>query len=93
MKEYGDYFFSEEGTYIRMYGGTKALSLLPKYSIDYIVLKEAVRQLFLNAFGNHLFDLKKDVFPPLPFYVGSYKFSKFKSAPEFVKEMEIFHFG
>ena len=76
-----------------MYGGTKAPSLLPKYATYYIVLKEVVRHLFLNGFGNHLFDLKKVVFPPLPFYVGSYKFSKFKSAPEFVKEMEIFHFG
>ena len=33
------------------------------------------------------------MFPPVPFYVGSYKFSKVKSAPEFVKELEIFHFG
>ena len=23
IKEFGDYFFSEEGTYLRMYGGTK----------------------------------------------------------------------
>ena len=52
-----------------------------------------MRQLFLDGFGNCLFDLKKVVFPPLPFYVGSYKFSKFKSAPKFVKELEIFHFG
>ena len=29
----------------------------------------------------------------MPFYVGSYKFSKFKSAPNFVKDMENFHFG
>ena len=43
IKEFGDYFFSEEGTYLRMYGGTKAPSLLPKYATDYIVHKEAVR--------------------------------------------------
>ena len=40
-----------------------------------------------------MFDLKKDVFQPLPFYVGSYKFTKVKSAPEFVKDLENFHFG
>ena len=76
-----------------MYGGMKSPSLLPKYAIDYIVHKEVVRQLFLNGFGSHLFDLKKAVFPPLPFYVGSYKFTKVKNALDFVKELENFHFG
>ena len=93
IKEFGDYFFSEEGTYLRMYGGTKAPSLLPKYAIDYIVHKEVVRYLFLDGFGSHVFNLKKAVFPPLPFYVGSYKFSRVKNALEFIKELEIFHFG
>ena len=76
-----------------MYGGTKAPLLLSKYATNYIVHKEAVRQLFLNGFRIHLFNLKKVVFPPLPFYVGSYKFTKVKNAPKFVKELENFHFG
>ena len=50
--------------------------MLLKYVKYYIVHKEAVRQLFLDGFGSHLFDLKKVAFPPLPFYVGSYKFTK-----------------
>ena len=86
-------FFTKEGTYLRMYGGIIAPSLLPKYTIDYIVLKEAVRKVFLDGFGNYLFDIKKVVFPPVPFYVGSYKFNKVKSASDFVKELEIFQFG
>ena len=85
IKEYGDYFFSEEGMYLRMYGGTKAPSLLPKYAIDYIVHKEAVRQVLLDGFRNYLFDIKKAVFLLVPFYVGSYKFNRVKSALEFVK--------
>ena len=93
IREYRDYFCIEEGTYLRMYGGTKAPLLLPKYATDYIAHKEAVRQLFLNGFESHLFDLKKVVYPPLPFYVGSYKFNKVKNAPEFVKKLENFHFG
>ena len=76
-----------------MYVGTKAPLLLPRYATDYVVHKEAIRQLFLDGFGSHLFDLKKVVFPPLPFYVGSYKFAKVKSAPKFIKELESFHFG
>ena len=63
-----------------MYGGTKAPSLLPKYATDYIVLKEAVRQVFLYGFGNQLFDIKKVVFPPLAFYVWSYRFNGVKSS-------------
>ena len=59
-----------------MYEGTKAPSLLPNYATDYIVLKEVVRKLFMDGFGSHMFDIKEDVFLPLPFYVGSYKFSK-----------------
>ena len=93
IKEFGDHFFSEEGTYLRMYGGTKAPSLMPKYAIDYIVHKEVVRKLFLHGIGSHLFNLRKVVFPPLPFYVGSYKFSKVNNALEFVKELEIFPFS
>ena len=37
--------------------------------------------------------MKKVVYPPLPFYMGSYKFNKVKNAPKFVKELENFHFG
>ena len=37
--------------------------------------------------------MKNDLFPPLPFCIGSYKFSRVKSAPDFVKELENFHFG
>ena len=29
----------------------------------------------------------------MPFFVGSYKFSRVKNAVEFVKELEYFHFG
>ena len=46
----------------------------------------------MDGYGSHLFDLKKVVFSPFSFYVGSYKFTRVKNAPEFVKELEIFHF-
>ena len=93
IMEYGDYLFSKEETYLRMYGGTKAPSLLPKYAIDYIVHKEEIRKLFLDGFGSFIFNMKKVVFPPLHLYVGIYKFSKVKGAPNFVNDLEIFHFG
>ena len=54
---------------------------MPIYATDYIIHKEAVRQLFLDGYGSHLFDLKKAMFPPLPFYVGSYKLTVVNNAP------------
>ena len=93
VEDNGNYYLSEEGSYISMYGGSRAPSLLPMYDTDYIVHKEVVRQIYIDGIGNFLFDQKKDVYPPLPFYIGSYKFSKVKKASEFVKELGYFHFG
>ena len=76
-----------------MYGVSKTPSLLPRYATDYVVHKEAVRQLFINGVGNFLFDMKNADFPPLPFCIGSYKFTKVKGASEFVKCLQNFHFG
>ena len=88
--EYGDYYFSQEETYLRMYGGSRALSLLTKFATDYVVHKEAVRQLFIDGVCNFLYDMKKSAFLPLPFCIGSYKFTKVKSTYEFVKIWKIF---
>ena len=81
------YYLTKEGLYLRMFGGTKAPSQLPKYATDYVVHKEVVRQLYIDGIGNFLFDMKNVVYPPLAFCIGSYKFTKVKSAPEFVKEL------
>ena len=83
--EYGDCFFLQEGKYLRMYRGSKAPSLLPKYAMDYVVHKEVVRQVLINGVENFLHDMKKETFPPLPFCIGGYKFSKVKNAVDFVK--------
>ena len=43
VQEYGSYYLTEEGLYLRMYGGSRAPSLLPKYATDYVIHKEALR--------------------------------------------------
>ena len=83
----------EDGLYFRMFKGSRAPSLLPKYATDYIVHKEAVRQVFLNGIGIFLFEHKKTDYPPFPFKLGSYKFTRVKKADEFMEELEKFHFG
>ena len=79
--------------YVRMCGGLRSPSLLPKYAIDYVLHKEAVRQLYIDGVGNFLFEHKKATYPAIPLLLGSYTFSRVKQAAEFVKELEYFHFG
>ena len=79
--------------YFRIYGCSRAPSLLPKYAIDYVMHKEVVRQVFLDGIGSFLFEQKKATYPPLPFRLGSYKFTRVNKADEFVKELGKFHFG
>ena len=68
-----------------MYGGSRAPSLLPKFSIDYVVHKKEVRHSFIDGVGNFLFDMKKATVLPLPFCIGCYKFTKVKRTSEFVQ--------
>ena len=49
--------------------------------------------MYIDVFGNFLFDMKKAIYSPLPCCIGSYKFTKVKIALDFVKELENFHFG
>ena len=87
IQEFRDYYLTEEGLYARMYGGSKAPSLLPKYATNYVLHKEAVRQLYIDGVVNFLIEHKKATYPVVPFLLGSYKFSRVKQAIEFVKEL------
>ena len=93
IEEYADYYLTEDEMYIRMYGYSREPSLLPKYATDYVVHKEAARQVFLDGIGSFLFKHKKETYPPIPFILGSYKSSKVKKDDEFLQELEQFHFG
>ena len=74
VQEHGSYYLTEEGLYLRMYGGSRAPSLLVKYATDYVIRKEVVRQLYIDGIGNFLFEQKKVVYLAVPFFVGSYNF-------------------
>ena len=85
VRDNGNYYLLKEVPYLRMFGGSKAPSFLLKYAIEYVIHKEVVRQIYIDGISNFLFDMKKVAYPPLPFYVGSYKFTKVKCVPKFVK--------
>ena len=50
------YYLIEEGLYLKMFGGTRAPSLLPRYTTDYVVHREVVIKLYIDGIGNFLFD-------------------------------------
>ena len=51
------------------------------------------RQVVLDGIGSFFFENKKAAYPPLPFKLGSYNFTRVKKADEFVEELGKFHFG
>ena len=93
IEEYGIYYLTNKGMYIRMYGGSRAPSILPKYTTDYVLHKKAVRQVYIDGVGSFLFKHKKAAYPSITFKMGSYKFTKVKQTAEFMQELEHFHFG
>ena len=56
VQKNGNYYLSEDGLYLRMYGGSRAPSLLPRYATDYVIHKEVVRQLYIDGVVNFLFE-------------------------------------
>ena len=46
------YYLTEEGLYLRIFGGTRAPSLLPRYATDYVVHTEVGRQIYIDGIGN-----------------------------------------
>ena len=69
VQDNGHYYLTEDGLYLRMFGGSRAPSLLPRYATDYVIHKEAVRHLYIDGVGNFMLKQKKAVYPPVPFYI------------------------
>ena len=67
ISEYGDYYFSQEGRYIRMYGCSRAPSIFPIYAMNFVVHKEDVRKVFINGIGSYFHDHKNPHFLCFPF--------------------------
>ena len=67
IEEHGSYYLIEEGIHIRMHGASRAPSLLPKYTTDYVLHKEAIRKVYIDGVGIFLFEHKKESYPAIPF--------------------------
>ena len=56
VRDNGHYYLTKEGLYLRMFGGSRAPSLLPSYATNYLIHKEVVRHLYIDGVGNFLFE-------------------------------------
>jgi hypothetical protein len=83
----------EHGTYIRVYRATKYPHLLPWFVPNKLVLQEVAYQIVIHGVGGMLYRGKKEIWPPLPLYVGLYSFSNTKQEQEEVNTLLSFHFG
>ena len=63
VQDNGHYYVTEEGLYLRMFGGTRAPSRFPKVTTNYVFHREVVRQLYIDGVGNFLFEQKKAIYP------------------------------
>jgi hypothetical protein len=61
VKRIGDWYLLEYGTYIRIYGATKAPHLLPKFFLDKLVLQDIAYQMVIHGVGATLYRDKKSI--------------------------------
>jgi hypothetical protein len=93
IKNIGDWYVMQHGTYIRIYGATKAPHLLPRFVPDKLVLQELAYQTIIHGVGAALYRNKKDIWPSLPLWIGSYSFASIKQAEDEVNTLLSYGFG
>jgi hypothetical protein len=57
-----------------------------------LVLQEVAYQTIIHRVGGMLYQIKKEIWPPLPLYVGNYFFEDTKQAQEEVNTLLSYHF-
>jgi len=93
VAEIGDWYDMVNNTYIRIYGATESLHIIPKFVTDYIVLAEIAYQTYGHGVGEVLERKKKDPWPNFPIIVGSYNVSNTTEAKKLGESIKPYHFG
>ena len=66
VKEYGDWYMTQDGVYIRIVGSTKPPHWLPHFVPDTMLLQYIAYQTNLNGMVESLHWNKKGLWPPFP---------------------------
>ena len=66
VKEYGDWYMTPDGVYIRIVGRTKTLHWFPHLVPDTLLLQEIAYQTYVNGVAASLHQNKKGLWPLFP---------------------------
>jgi hypothetical protein len=72
----------EHATYIRVYRVMNVPHLLPQFVPKKVVLQEVLYQTVIHRVGGLLYKDKKEIWKPLPLYIGTYSFLNTKQSKE-----------
>ena len=78
VKEYGDWYMTPDGMYIRIVGSTKPPHWLPHFVPDTLLLQEITYQTYVNVMATSLHQNKKGLWPPFPLITKVCKIENFK---------------
>ena len=87
-----DWYVSPLCTFIGMYNVEKALHVLPKFSIDKLIMQE-VSYHISTRFSARLHKKKKAPWPTLPLWIRLYEIQNLKHAEAETEEFKRFTFG
>ena len=82
VKEYGDWYMTPDGVYIRIPSSTKAPHRLPHFVLDTLLLKEIAYQKYVNGMVASLHRNKKGLWPSFPLSTKVCRIENLKEAKD-----------
>ena len=82
VKEYGDWYMTPDGVYIRIADSTKPPHWLPHFVPDTLLLQEMAYQTYVNGVAASLHRKKKGLWPSFPLSTKVCKIESFKQAKD-----------
>ena len=80
VNEYGDWYMTLDGVYIRIAGSTKPLHWLPHIVLETLLLQEISYQTYVNGMATSLHRNKEGLWPLFPLITQVCKIKNFKQA-------------
>ena len=78
VKEYGDWYMTPDGVYIKIVNSTKPPHWLPHFIPDTLLLQGITYQTYLNGVATSLHQIKKCLWPLFPLIEQVFKIENFK---------------
>ena len=82
VKEYGDWYMTSDGVYIKISGSTKPPHWLPHFVPDTLLPQDISYQTYVNGVAASLHRNTKGICPPFPLSTKVFKIENFKQAKD-----------